>query len=151
MYTADHVLLIAGGTGITGALSIANWWAAIYGSTESMSKSLRLIWTIRVPNTVLVREVQELQALMAATSNMHFGVHVSSHAGHLDPERQLNDFLRGDTQNGRAWVYASGPEGLLASVEAACVKQGTRPDRTMGEVGSTAVTELDWYMARWSR
>ncbi|KAK0941801.1 hypothetical protein LTR29_006693 [Friedmanniomyces endolithicus] len=143
-----------GGTGITGALDIANWWAAKHGSVVDHSKSLRLVWSIREEEVERVQEVQDLQITMAVFRNMEFVVHASGKLGRLDPEKQLAAFLgsRGGTSSGGgAWVYVSGPEGLLADAETACVRKAKELRRgSAGDSAGMMVGKLDWYIARWS-
>ncbi|KAK1820890.1 hypothetical protein LTR12_004761 [Friedmanniomyces endolithicus] len=151
---ADHLLLLAGGTGITGALDIANWWAAKFGSVVDHSKSLRLVWSIREEEVERVQEVQDLQITMAVFRNMEFVVHASGKLGRLDPEKQLATFLAsrvGTGGGGGAWVYVSGPEGLLADAETACVRKAKEMRRgSAGDSAGTMMGKLDWYIARWS-
>lgn len=151
LYGADHILAVVGGTGITGALSLANWFALTHGSSPRTAKSFRLVWTIRKRATEQLREVQELQSLMRATPNMDFLIHESSSAGRLNAEDTLSGFLRpkDEQPRGKVWVYVSGPEGLLRSVETACVKhRRSLQTETRADNGNTAV-DLDWYVARW--
>ncbi|KAK0278520.1 hypothetical protein LTR35_009259 [Friedmanniomyces endolithicus] len=150
LYAADHILAVVGGTGITGALCIANWWAAKYSSLPAQTKSFRLVWTIRDRATAQVEEVQQLQALMRGAANMEFHVHVSSSAGRLDAEEEVRGFVgpRKGARQGKVWVYVSGPEGLLARVETACVKE--KKELSRGERSGGLVSGLEWYVARWS-
>ncbi|MCJ1405679.1 hypothetical protein MMC11_008908 [Xylographa trunciseda] len=151
LYEADHILLVVGGTGITGALSISHWWAHNFKSTTSKSKTLRLVWTYRTPETAQIPEVQQqLQAVMTADCNMEFVKHVTAYAGRLDLGTQVGNFLGDGIQTGRVWVYASGPEGLLAGVEDACIRQKNVLRNTRGLDGGRSVTAFDWYIARWT-
>lgn len=77
MLHADHLLLLVGGTGITGALTIANWWAENFGSRTDQSKSLRLAWSVRTEDVARLSEVQDLQIFIAAFRNMEFNIHIS--------------------------------------------------------------------------
>ncbi|TKA55282.1 hypothetical protein B0A49_12684, partial [Cryomyces minteri] len=152
MYTANHTLLLVGGTGITGALTIANWWAKEHGSRADQSKSLHLIWTVRTQEMTSVDEVQDLQTIMAAFRNMEFVVHVSSELGRLQPASQLSSFLasRVGSCGARALVYVSGPDGLIQGTETACVEYRRGLRRAKDDKTGLAVTELDCYVARWS-
>ncbi|KAK3673874.1 hypothetical protein LTR78_006076 [Recurvomyces mirabilis] len=152
---SNHLLLIVGGTGITGAISIANWWADNYGSRTDQSRSLRLLWSVRTEDEVHLREIQDLRITMAVFRNMEIAIHVSGHQGRLQPGNELSEFLA--TRAGPhidAWVYVSGPDGLLAAAEAACVGQakrlrhGTRSESN-GETNTTIIG-FRWYIARWS-
>ncbi len=101
-----------------------------------------------------VQEVQDLQITMAVFRNMEFVVHASGKLGRLDPEKQLAAFLAsrmGTGGGGGAWVYVSGPEGLLADAETACVRKAKEMRRgSAGDSGGMMVGKLDWYIARWS-
>ena len=150
---ANHLLLIVGGTGITGAMAISNWWADNYGSRTDQTRSLRLVWSIRSEEMARLREVEDLQIIMAAHRNMEFVVHISGQEGRLEPEKELAGFmaLRDGMPGSSAWVYVSGPSGLLTDAETACVQEATRLRRAShdGSAG-TCVTTLEWYIARWS-
>ena len=156
MCHSDHLLLIVGGTGITGAISIANWWADSFGSRRDQSKSLRIVWSVRTEDMAQLQEVQDLQITMAVFQNMEFIIHISSQGSRLDSGSLLSSFLVsriGPCSNG-AWVYVSGPDGLLIAAETACVKEAKRLRHANRHVNrdnaSTAVTMLSWYIARWS-
>jgi len=97
-----------------------------------------------------VEEVQQLQALMRGAANMEFHVHVSSSEGRLDAEEEVRGFVgpKEGARQGRVWVYVSGPEGLLAGVETACVKEEKELSR--GERSGGMVSGMEWYVARWS-
>ena len=152
MYHADHILLLVGGTGITGAMTIAKWWAENFGARIDKFKSLRLIWSVHTEDIARLTEVQELRICMAAFGNMEFNIHVSSQLGRLDSDKQLGEFLAsrvGPSSNG-AWVYASGPSGLLMSAETACVKEAKRQRQAYNDSANTAITKFEWYIAQWS-
>ena len=141
-------------------MSIANWWADNFGSRTNQSKSLRLVWSVRTEDVAQLREVQDLQITMAVFRNMDFIIHVSSQGGRIDTGNELSSFLgsRVGSSNNGAWVYVSGPDGLLIAVETACVKQakllrqtnrhGNRQQNSVD--ASTAIKKLEWYVARWS-
>jgi len=96
-----------------------------------------------------VEEVQQLQALMRGAPNMEFHVHVSRAEGRLDVEEEARGFVapKEGARQGKVWVYVSGPEGLLAGVETACVRQ---KKLLRGEGSGGMVSGLEWYVARWS-
>ena len=147
LYTADHILLIVDGTGITGALSIADWWAFHYGSELPAQKSLRPIWTVRNRRCADLQEISRLRALVDASSNMDFRIHVSEESGRLGCDAELAHFLSlSEERVGRAWVYASGPESMVTSVETACIVQAI----LMGRMTATNVSALTWYAAKWT-
>jgi len=96
-----------------------------------------------------VEEVQQLQALMRAAPNMEFHVHVSSADGRLDADDEVRSFVgpAEGARQGKVWVYVSGPEGLLAGVETACVRE---KKLLRGWKSGGMVSGLEWYVARWS-
>ena len=116
-------MAIAGGTGITGALSIADWRLQRHGSDAS--KLLHLIWSVRSRDIADLDEVGVLQKRVAHLPNVQVQVHVSSEDGRLDMESALASFLEcvHGASKDRAWVYASGPKGMVSGVEGACIKQ----------------------------
>lgn len=147
MHTANHVLLVVGGSGITGALSISNWWESRFGSTTSRTKSLRLVWTVRTLEVTEVEEVQQLQAVIRTKVNMEFTIHVSSQYGHLNCSEELNKTISTEDHGGSVWVYASGPDGLLLDMEDACQRiSGLQ----VGKGGPAQRKRLSWYIADWT-
>ncbi|KAK5731322.1 hypothetical protein LTR15_001261 [Elasticomyces elasticus] len=147
IYISDHFLLVAGGSGITGALSIANWWASNHSADRTRVKTLRLVWTVRSAEVARVDEFQQLQAIMDTREDMAYVVHDSSKGGRLSCEDEVD---RAAACPGKTWVYASGPAGLLADVEKAChVRSGGLRTVLVGGVVETK-SELSWYVARWS-
>ena len=92
-----------------------------------------------------------MQELIDGMPNAHFHIHVSSECGRLDPRDELGSFLgqHEARREGRVWVYVSGPEGLLASAETACVEQ-QRVLRSGKDRRTDVITELDWHVARYS-
>ena len=106
------------------------------------------MWTVRRHASSQVQEVEEMQALIQGMPNMHCQIHVSSESGRLSPHDELSNFLsQREARKGRAWVYVSGPDGLMASSETACVQQ-KRALRSAKD--RTGVTELDWHVTRYS-
>lgn len=143
MYTADHVLLLVGGSGVTGALSTANWWESRFGSGVSREKSCRLVWTMRTSGMANFHEALQLRTLMGTRVNMDFEMRVSSQFSHLNCADEIKKSIQDDKLKGLLWVYACGPEGLLNDAEDACHKQGIRRPRD-----STSGIKLSWYIAR---
>ena len=145
LFAADHVLLLAGGTGITGAISIAQWWASRSRDALAPSRTLHLIWTVRDGGVARVKEVDDVRILAEHMSNMTVDIHVSSEAGRLLPNVEIDRFINSKQQGGeRCWVYASGPTGLLKDAETACIEQRKLLGRK-GKGGS-----IDWYVASYS-
>ncbi|KAK3650128.1 hypothetical protein LTR56_006403 [Elasticomyces elasticus] len=146
MLTADHFLLVVGGSGITGALSIANWWASHHSPDPSRPKTVRLVWTVRSADVARVDEFRLLQGIMDAREDTEYVVHDSSGSGRLSCEDEVNRAAR----EGRMWVYASGPEGLLGAVEKACQVRARGLRKGAVDESSGKHSELSWYVARWS-
>lgn len=122
LHVADHLIAIVGGTGITGALSLADWWLSQKSPRNGVHGHLRIIWTIRERTMADLAEIHALQAAMKASTEhkASLQIHVSSETGRLDPNEAIEELLSG--LEGRAFVYISGPEGLSAGVEDACVR-----------------------------
>lgn len=124
---ASKVICIVGGTGLTGAYSLAMWWLK-HRSQDSQAE-FQLVWTVRHNNMTNVREWKELEDMAALVPNMAIRVHVSSESGRIDTEGYLRDILSTGSRSTsvpdvrhKAWVYVSGPESLLSSTEMACLE-----------------------------
>lgn len=158
--TASQVVCVVGGTGVTGALSLAKWWLA--HRAEQPGSSFALVWTVRHREMAEIGEWNELVEKAASLDNFAVHLHVSSENGRLDLKSAfavhlgiqasagslVDDDGRQDGLQG--WVYMSGPDGLLSAAEDACLdlQEEVRRDRK----GSTALMPLkqfDWYVARW--
>lgn len=146
---ADCVLLLAGGTGITGAISIADWWVSRNSYRNLSNESLCLIWTVRDGKVARLQEVQDLQLRAEECPNFKLKVHVSGEAGRLNVGAEIDHFISsGQTGDKRLWVYASGTEAFLDDAEAACVRHkkslGIRKQRA-------SRARLDWHIANYSK
>ncbi|KAH6615399.1 hypothetical protein C7974DRAFT_466351 [Boeremia exigua] len=154
--TAYHTLCIVGGTGLTGAYSLATWWLEARASNSG--STFTLVWTIRDKEASTIAEWQLLNEIAARTPGLMLITHVSSQDGRLDPAMHVRKAVglneRGAsfvTEKERAtqdavWVYGAGPDGLVRSVEGACVRARAdvrKSDRACGG------TEINWYMAKW--
>ncbi|KAH7024841.1 uncharacterized protein B0I36DRAFT_249881 [Microdochium trichocladiopsis] len=160
--TASHIICIVGGTGITGAHSLAAWWLRVRAS--ALETKFTLIWTVRQRETTTLREWMELEVKALSTPNLTLSVHASSEKGRLDLVANLRRLLRTDQTAGSlpqderispvgqtAWVYASGPATLLRSAEDVCIDTRTQIKTAMKRGGNSpwTVEELDWYIAKW--
>jgi NAD(P)H-flavin reductase len=168
--TADRIICIVGGTGLTGAYSLAMWWLS--ARSKELNATFVLVWTVRYRDTALLREWHELEERTGAegSGKISLKVHVSSEVGRLDVGAALRQRLSSQTAEYHAheqdkeaasieparsaWVYVSGPEGLLQQADHACVnlehevraaKRKRRPD---GD-NYIAVETLDHYVAKW--
>lgn len=153
---ASKIICIVGGTGISGAYSLALWW--LKHRFRDAGADFRLVWTTRYSSTTNIREFTELEETVASVPNMSLRVHVSSESGRLDPEKYLRDMLstgsRGTTLphiGQKAWVYVSGPESLLSSTEMACLemRKKIRTGRRRQDSQAWLVADLEWYSAKW--
>lgn len=146
---ATNVVCIVGGTGLTGACSLAVWWAQ-QRSHDSRSR-FSIIWTVRHGEHARVREWREMISMVDNVDNMNCTLHVSSENGRMDTAAWLRRTLVAEQPDeGRetgatdahptAWVYVSGPDSLLRNTEAACVK--LRRDLR-------GMSDLAWYSAKW--
>ena len=92
VHLARRVLCLVGGTGITGALSLAQTWLRHRGGERSAR--FRLVWTVRTAETARVAEVEALQAQINANAvSMEIVVHVSRTLGRVDPVACLASFF----------------------------------------------------------
>lgn len=133
------MLAIVGGTGITGALSIARWWAATHG--PSRDKTLRIVWSVRDKAMAQLQEVSDITQLLVPFAKAEVVVHVSNVDGRLDLEHEIK--LAAEA-SARTFVYISGPGGFSADAENACWIQKRTCERS-GEHGT-----LDWYIASYA-
>jgi ferric-chelate reductase len=152
---ASHIICIVGGTGITGAYSLAIWWLKM--RAHNSNTGFTLVWTIRHRDMTDFKEWLHLEGIAASTPNLSIVTHVSSVEGRLKPGKQIRQSLGlgsplpanlpvlGEqvTGVGSAWVYSSGPDGLLHATETACVEIRREIKASKG------TNEIDWYMAKW--
>ncbi|RBR25384.1 uncharacterized protein FIESC28_01821 [Fusarium coffeatum] len=142
--TASHIVCIVGGSGITGALSLAHWWL----ETRPANTRFDLVWTARHRETTRLAEWQNLEEVAKTASGFTVTTHVSSENGRLDAGQALRQALSGRRTDGSGWVYSSGPPALLSATERACVEFQKDHRNKDNEKGWT-VHDLSWYMARW--
>ncbi|PSN61796.1 hypothetical protein BS50DRAFT_503626 [Corynespora cassiicola Philippines] len=151
--TTSRIICIVGGTGITGAHSLALWWLEMRASNDH--SHFTLIWTIRHGEATAIDEWVQLKQIASFTPRLKLVAHVSSETGRLDPEAHLRQSLGFDqvtetttitSGQETAWVYGSGPDGLLHTTDSACAKIW----RNIRKGSDTSnVKELNWYMAKW--
>jgi ferric-chelate reductase len=118
------VLAIVGGTGITGAFSLADWWIPQQCTTSQTQQRLKIIWSIRDIKMADIAEIRALrQRLRSTKQTAELQIHVSSLSGRLQPGLVLDNFIEAQPHGGSTFVYISGPEGLANGAEVACIKQ----------------------------
>ena len=153
---ASKVICIVGGTGLTGAYSLALWW--LKNRSQDARAEFQLVWTVRYNNTTNIREWRELENMVASVPNMTIRVHISSVFGRIDAEVYLRKILLTGSRSTtalstrhKAWVYISGPESLLKSTEIACLATrrsvGNSPRQQDSQPWN--VEDLEWYSAKW--
>ncbi|KAK3049266.1 hypothetical protein LTR09_009444 [Extremus antarcticus] len=173
--TADVVVCVVGGTGLTGAYSLALWWME-RRARESDSRFV-LIWTVRSRETAELAEWRELaERVVVEAPNVSVVLHVSSEQGRLNVAAALREQLATAPQSTRAqaekdtiptesperhttdrsaWVYVSGPAGLLNSTDNACVdierelRIACKAKRKGNTPSQFAVNRLNHYVAKW--
>lgn len=157
--SASHVVCIVGGTGITGAYSLALWWLkmrSIAGNTK-----FTLVWTVRERESINVQEWFDLVKSAESQANMMVSAHVSAEMGRLDPQAYIRQSLgldlgmaterreKGAVSTGTAWVYSSGPEGLLQATQKACQVTDRDIRKLVRDQAPVAVKDMSWYIAKW--
>lgn len=153
---ASKVICIVGGTGLTGAYSLAVWW--LKHRCQDALAEFQLVWTVRYNSTTNIREWQQLEEIVASVPNMSLRVHVSSESGRLDTEGRLRIFL--SDEQGRhaapgisrkAWMYVSGPESLLSTTETAflAVRREIINAWKLKNPQTWVVADLECYSAKW--
>lgn len=151
--TAQKIICLVGGTGVTGALSLAAWFLA-HRSQDSRT-SLTIIWTIRERSMALLSEWQVLLARSSAMSGgrMRLTSHVSSEYGRLNVMDAIEAELKDENEPAQSstWIYLSGPAGLLTAAKDACcdLDAELRAARERGGPSSYNVDRISWFAARW--
>lgn len=85
--TAAEVVCLVGGTGLTGAYSLAIWWSR--WRARDIGSHFTLVWTVRDRDTASLREWIDLGKIVEAIPDMTLKVHVSSESGRIDPPQEL--------------------------------------------------------------
>lgn len=158
--TASHIVCIVGGTGITGAHSLAIWWSR----TRALEDESRftLVWTVRHEEMTNIREWMELKHMARSMAKLRLVTHVSSQSQRLDPLAHIRqsleirseaDSISTDKRNSPsrriAWVYSSGPDSLIRATEKACIEARRGIQNTAKRGGATSLDGLEYYMAKW--
>lgn len=161
--THTHILAIVGGTGITGALSLAARFAALHRSpstTTSTLKPLRttrftILWSVRAGEDAPLADVRAVtDAAASAGADLRVVRHLTGGGRpRVDFGAEIGRFGdecagvgNGEEKKGlvvgKGWVYFSGPNAFMQAGEEACVEERRR--RGWGEGGM-----LEWYCAKW--
>jgi ferric-chelate reductase len=155
---ANHIICIVGGTGFTGAHSLAQWWLRARAPFDDSRFSF--VWTVRQAEGAQLKEWSVLEEIAASNPRLALTTHVSSEKGRLDPLEQMRECL-GLTSGSSpapyqdpqlkpsAWVYCAGPDSLIRSTHAACFQVRQEISRTIKEEGYAPVEKIDWHMAKW--
>jgi NAD(P)H-flavin reductase len=149
---ASHIVCIVGGTGVTGALSLARWWL----DAGSVNSRFTLIWTLRTAESLGIREWTELRDMASTNSSLKVRSHISSENGRLDPALILEqafgvrDVMVADSP-GRGWVYSSGPGTLMKATQRSCVeaKRNIMKSKKGGCQGTWVLEDLSWYLSQY--
>ncbi|KAM0210004.1 hypothetical protein ACHAQI_006116 [Fusarium lateritium] len=150
--SASHIICIVGGSGLTGALSLAHWWL----ETRLVNSRFDLFWTVRRRETTRLAEWQQLEGVAKTVSSLTVNAHITSERGRLDTGETLRQALSArrsidPAAQGQGWVYSSGPPALLSATERACIQfqRDIRGNAKGDNEKGWAVQDLSWYMARW--
>ncbi|KAG8626122.1 hypothetical protein KVT40_006523 [Elsinoe batatas] len=155
----SHVVCVVGGTGITGALSLAERFIEL-GRTDRLGSDgnsagcvtsrMTVTWTLKEAEDADLTDVKDLLRLaqevgLSLTIRKHL---TGPGKQRLDIKSSIEDFLHvshgekdssDDTMS--TWVYLSGPVKLMEAGETACI--GLKKARADG------ADSLEWYCARW--
>lgn len=132
-----------GGTGITGALSLADWWLAQQSTTLETQQRFKIVWSVRDIKMADLAEIRTLRdRLQRVQHTADIQIHVSSQSGRMQPGLIVDNFVEAQQDSaGSTFVYISGPEGLATSAEEACVRQKRRLLQQNG------TKEITWHNA----
>ncbi|KAI6777458.1 hypothetical protein HG530_001403 [Fusarium avenaceum] len=151
--SASHIVCIVGGTGVTGALSLARWWLDV-GSVNN--SRFTLIWTLRTAESLEVREWTDLRNMAKTNGCLDVRSHISSENGRLEPAVILQQALGVGNglvaeAPGPGWVYSSGPDALMKATQRACVETQSKivKSKSGGCQGTWVVGDLSWYMSQY--
>ncbi|KAJ4989555.1 hypothetical protein SVAN01_04932 [Stagonosporopsis vannaccii] len=153
--TASHTLCIVGGSGLTGAYSLAIWW--LEALATSSGSLFTIVWTVRDKEASTIAEWRSLSEIAARTPALSLITHVSSQNGRLDPAMHIRKAVglaeqstsieteKSGAATDAVWVYSAGPDSMVRAVEGVCVR--TRSD--IRRSGGACKKNLNWYMAKW--
>ncbi|GAB7346183.1 hypothetical protein MBLNU457_4924t1 [Dothideomycetes sp. NU457] len=144
----DAVLCVIGGTGISGALSLANTYIALKMSGKPcLTQRFSILWSLRDTEDADLVDVSNMLALAAkAEIDVVLEKHITGTGrSRLDFTTALPQRLAGEEST---WVYFSGPDGLMNAAEQACIdfKSARRRADKAAKISSP---RLDWYCAKW--
>lgn len=150
---AEEVVCLVGGTGLTGAHSLALWW--FQHRRRDPTSRFTLVWTVRSRETSQLGEWLDLVDHAATVDNMTIVLHISSESGHLDINQCLRKILGAEGPEPLhvrrvAWVYASGPKGVLNASKDVCntIRRELRSEKA-GDGRSTNISDIECYAADW--
>ncbi|PSK37292.1 hypothetical protein B9Z65_2034 [Elsinoe australis] len=155
----SHVLCVVGGTGITGALTLAEMFIERCRDAKTISEvavspfmttKMTILWTLKEAEDADLADVRHIKNLARQVgADLVFEKHLTGpERQRLDVAASIKHFLdesngeKSDMQYGTStWVYFSGPSKLMEAGEAACFE--IREGKKYGG------NELEWYSARW--
>ncbi|KAJ3948444.1 uncharacterized protein N0V96_002695 [Colletotrichum fioriniae] len=70
--TASHIVCIVGGTGITGALSLASWWL----EKRPANSTFTLVWAVRHREAAAITEWTQLQKTASSVPELTVAAHI---------------------------------------------------------------------------
>lgn len=110
---------------------------------------LQIVWSIRHAKTADIAEIHTLQKRLQRSvkqPSANLEIHESSVSHRLQPNLILGNFMNAqdDPNGGGTFVYISGPAGLAADAEAACIEQ-KRQLRAKHRQGANG--EISWHNA----
>ena len=125
---------------------MADGWLSRQNTASPHHQRVQIVWSIRTAKTAEITEIHTLRKrLQSLKQTANLEIHDSSTLGRLDPNLVLNKFMeaQGNTE-GRSFVYISGPAGLAAAAEAACIE---RKKQVRAKYQQGAHREISWHNA----
>ncbi|KAJ3045867.1 hypothetical protein HDV00_006131 [Rhizophlyctis rosea] len=125
LLSSDHIVCIAGGSGIPGALSITSATLDKAFAGLETSPSVSLCWTAHEDDITSLSLLQSLQSHPAARDFLDLTIHDSKVEGRIRVEEYIRSLGCWDGKDIESvGVYTCGPAGLTAAVKEAFVKVG---------------------------
>lgn len=136
----DSILCIVGGTGITGALSLAEYYQT---GPDSPVARFGIVWSLKEYEQIDLPEVEKLKQ---HSKHVEMTTHLTGPARtRINFEQIVRDWQQTrkveDIAKGKTWIYFSGPDAFMNIGETACVQ--------WNDIVTSEQDKVEWYCARW--